>query len=216
MCAYMRKHIHVWFGYYVTPPGQEDIESLTRLLLERAANLPPGTPPLAITPIYAALPPEQQLKAFQPAPSGARKVRSTWYECIWRFCTEGSRTVLFQTESNRRMYSCLVCVCDVKSDLSLAAVRGHYQERVKCIKHIHLAHTGRMQSPPVRLTSFKSLLVLFSQVVLATNISETSVTIPPTLLLSLISSSYSFKPSFCYSHLVPSRWFWRPTLQRRQ
>ena len=54
--------------------GQEDIESLTRLLLERAANLPPGTPPLAITPIYAALPPEQQLKAFQPAPAGARKV----------------------------------------------------------------------------------------------------------------------------------------------
>lgn len=56
--------------------GQEDIESLTRLLQERAAGLPAGSPPLAITPIYAALPPEQQLKAFRPAPRGARKVRS--------------------------------------------------------------------------------------------------------------------------------------------
>ena len=56
--------------------GQEEIESCHRLLLDRAAALPPdpGRPQLLVLPIYAALPPEQQLRVFQPAPAGARKV----------------------------------------------------------------------------------------------------------------------------------------------
>ncbi|CAI5493465.1 unnamed protein product [Closterium sp. Naga37s-1] len=54
--------------------GQEDIEAMARLLQERAAKLPPGTPPLAVAPIYAALPAEQQMNVFRPAPAGCRKV----------------------------------------------------------------------------------------------------------------------------------------------
>ncbi|CAI5948223.1 unnamed protein product [Closterium sp. NIES-65] len=54
--------------------GQEDIEAMARLLQERAAKLPPGTPPLAVAPIYAALPAEQQMNVFRPAPAGSRKV----------------------------------------------------------------------------------------------------------------------------------------------
>ncbi|CAI5532619.1 unnamed protein product, partial [Closterium sp. Naga37s-1] len=50
--------------------GQEDIEAMARLLQERAAKLPPGTPPLAVAPIYAALPAEQQMNVFRPAPAG--------------------------------------------------------------------------------------------------------------------------------------------------
>ena len=34
----------------------------------------PELQPLMVTPIYAALPQEQQMKAFEPAPAGSRKV----------------------------------------------------------------------------------------------------------------------------------------------
>lgn len=75
--------------------GQDEIESCARLISERATALPPpeaanGTVggesdgdedgdadrprELLVLPIYAALPPEQQLKVFQPAPPGTRKV----------------------------------------------------------------------------------------------------------------------------------------------
>ncbi|KAF8063655.1 RID1 [Scenedesmus sp. PABB004] len=57
--------------------GQEEIDSLARLLEERAAALPDGGRGglgLAVLPIYAALPPEQQVKVFEPAPPGTRKV----------------------------------------------------------------------------------------------------------------------------------------------
>lgn len=55
---------------------QEEIESCERLIRERAAQLPPDAdrPGLAVLPIYAALPPEQQLRVFQPSPEGTRKV----------------------------------------------------------------------------------------------------------------------------------------------
>eukprot|EP00850_Spirogloea_muscicola_P014566 SM000105S13911 [mRNA] locus=s105:306688:310827:- [translate_table: standard] len=59
--------------------GQEEIEAMERLLRDRAAALPPpaaGGPSAALAPvpIYAALPSEQQLRAFHPAPPGVRKV----------------------------------------------------------------------------------------------------------------------------------------------
>ena len=72
--------------------GQEEIESCERLITERGAALPPQIPGgggdggdggdagagrptgLLVLPIYASLPPEQQLKVFQPAPPGIRKV----------------------------------------------------------------------------------------------------------------------------------------------
>lgn len=56
--------------------GQEEIESCERLIRERAGQLPPdpSRPSLLVLPIYAALPPDQQLKVFQPAPEGTRKI----------------------------------------------------------------------------------------------------------------------------------------------
>lgn len=56
--------------------GQEEIEACERLIAERGAALPtdPDRPGLAVLPIYAALPPEQQLRVFQPAPPNTRKV----------------------------------------------------------------------------------------------------------------------------------------------
>jgi ATP-dependent RNA helicase DHX8/PRP22 len=61
--------------------GQEEIDALARLLTERAATLPPtagsgaaASSSLLIAPLYAALPPEQQMTVFEPAPPGVRKV----------------------------------------------------------------------------------------------------------------------------------------------
>jgi hypothetical protein len=56
--------------------GQDEIESCQRLLEEAAAALPPdpARPALLPLPIYAALPPDQQLRVFQPAPPSTRKV----------------------------------------------------------------------------------------------------------------------------------------------
>lgn len=54
--------------------GQEEIESMERLLRERAAHLPPRALKLSVAPIYAALPSEQQMRVFQAAPVGTRKV----------------------------------------------------------------------------------------------------------------------------------------------
>ncbi|GFH16679.1 RNA helicase, partial [Haematococcus lacustris] len=60
--------------------GQDEIESLERLLLDRVASLrlPAGRAEdapseLLVLPIYAALPPEQQMKVFEPAGPGQRK-----------------------------------------------------------------------------------------------------------------------------------------------
>ncbi|XP_071798276.1 ATP-dependent RNA helicase DHX33-like isoform X1 [Asterias amurensis] len=54
--------------------GQEEIESMVRSIKEVAMDLPSDCPELVVTPMYAALPPHQQLKVFQPAPSGKRKI----------------------------------------------------------------------------------------------------------------------------------------------
>lgn len=54
--------------------GQEEIESMERLLRERAAYLPEGMQNLSVVSIYAALPSEQQMQAFKPASVGYRKV----------------------------------------------------------------------------------------------------------------------------------------------
>ncbi|CAI5711626.1 unnamed protein product [Hyaloperonospora brassicae] len=54
--------------------GQEDIETLESLLEEYARSLPPGVLKLVVCPIFAAMPREQQMKVFEPAPEGVRKV----------------------------------------------------------------------------------------------------------------------------------------------
>eukprot|EP00198_Chlamydomonas_reinhardtii_P001306 XP_001690641.1 DEAH-box nuclear pre-mRNA splicing factor [Chlamydomonas reinhardtii] len=52
--------------------GQDEIDSAERLL--KAAAAVGGRPrELLVLPIYAALPPEQQMKVFEPAPPGTRK-----------------------------------------------------------------------------------------------------------------------------------------------
>lgn len=54
--------------------GQEEIESVERLIHERVNQLPEGGQKLVTVPIYSSLPSEQQMNVFKPAPSGFRKV----------------------------------------------------------------------------------------------------------------------------------------------
>lgn len=54
--------------------GQEEIESLERLIQERVRQLPAQSSKIWTTPMYSSLPSEQQMNAFNPAPAGTRKV----------------------------------------------------------------------------------------------------------------------------------------------
>ncbi|KAF7799371.1 hypothetical protein EIP86_010603 [Pleurotus ostreatoroseus] len=54
-------------------PGQEDIESLEKSIELYANRLPTHCMSVNVCPLYAALPPGQQAKIFQPAPKGTRK-----------------------------------------------------------------------------------------------------------------------------------------------
>ena len=55
-------------------PGQDSIENVESSLLERMKNAPPNIKPILVLPLYAALPPEQQLLIFQPTPENTRKI----------------------------------------------------------------------------------------------------------------------------------------------
>lgn len=54
--------------------GQEEIEALARTCRDIAKHLPDGCGTMVVIPLYASLPPAQQLRVFQPAPKGSRKV----------------------------------------------------------------------------------------------------------------------------------------------
>lgn len=54
--------------------GQEEIETLARTCRDIAKHLPDSCCPMVVIPLYASLPPAQQLRVFQPAPKGCRKV----------------------------------------------------------------------------------------------------------------------------------------------
>lgn len=54
--------------------GQEEIEALARTCRDISKHLPDSCGPITVIPLYASLPPTQQLRVFQPAPKGCRKI----------------------------------------------------------------------------------------------------------------------------------------------
>lgn len=54
--------------------GQEEIEALARTCRDISKHLPDSCGPMLVIALYASLPPAQQLRVFQPAPKGCRKV----------------------------------------------------------------------------------------------------------------------------------------------
>ena len=54
--------------------GQEEIESLEKLINEHAPFCPPNAPKLLVCPLFANLPTYQQASVFSPAPQGFRKI----------------------------------------------------------------------------------------------------------------------------------------------
>ena len=54
--------------------GQDEIESMAKVLMENAKSQPKGSPKLLVCTLYGALAAEQQLEVFNSAPAGYRKV----------------------------------------------------------------------------------------------------------------------------------------------
>ncbi|XP_026903344.1 ATP-dependent RNA helicase DHX33 isoform X1 [Acinonyx jubatus] len=54
--------------------GQEEIEATSKICRDISRHLPDGCPSLLVLPLYASLPYAQQLRVFQGAPKGCRKV----------------------------------------------------------------------------------------------------------------------------------------------
>uniref|UniRef100_H0WIZ4 ATP-dependent RNA helicase DHX33 n=1 Tax=Otolemur garnettii TaxID=30611 RepID=H0WIZ4_OTOGA len=54
--------------------GQEEIEAMSKTCRDIAKHLPDGCPSMVVLPLYASLPYAQQLRVFQGAPKGYRKV----------------------------------------------------------------------------------------------------------------------------------------------
>ncbi|XP_059004967.1 ATP-dependent RNA helicase DHX33 isoform X1 [Mustela lutreola] len=54
--------------------GQEEIEAMSKTCRDIAKHLPDGCPAMLVLPLYASLPYAQQLRVFQAAPKGCRKV----------------------------------------------------------------------------------------------------------------------------------------------
>ncbi|KAE8625133.1 hypothetical protein XENTR_v10006168 [Xenopus tropicalis] len=54
--------------------GQEEIEAMTKTCRDISKHLPDDCPKMVVMPLYASLPHSQQLRVFQNAPKGQRKV----------------------------------------------------------------------------------------------------------------------------------------------
>ncbi|XP_032901810.1 ATP-dependent RNA helicase DHX33 isoform X2 [Amblyraja radiata] len=54
--------------------GQEEIEAMSRTCKQISKNLPQGSCQMSVLPLYASLPPLQQLRVFQQGPKDRRKV----------------------------------------------------------------------------------------------------------------------------------------------
>lgn len=72
--------------------GQEEIESIEKLIHGRLDKLPDDKRKVMTVPIYSSLPSEQQMNAFKPAPSGFRKVIN--YACFHQLCKFYQLTML--------------------------------------------------------------------------------------------------------------------------
>jgi hypothetical protein len=105
--------------------GQDEIDSAQRLLQDKAQQLPKelAALQLMVVPIYAALPPDQQMKAFEPAPEGHRcgLVPEAEGTCVWA----GS-----MAESLAKHVACASCITSI---LVLAA--KHAPQPIRAAPH---------------------------------------------------------------------------------
>ena len=103
-------------------PGQEEIESLGRLLRARAGARTPNAaketkgsedaeprenkavPALRVALLFAAMPPEEQMRAFEPAPPGTRKVVLATNIAETSLTINGIRYVVDTGLTKRRVY----------------------------------------------------------------------------------------------------------------
>lgn len=104
--------------------GQEEIESLGKLLRHKEKLLPPQAMKLIVCELYSALSPEQQMAVFDPCPPGARKIILATNIAETSVTINGVRYVvdcgLVKTRSYNSRIGAVLCCCCTVSD----AVQG--------------------------------------------------------------------------------------------
>ncbi|QDZ17638.1 DEAH-box nuclear pre-mRNA splicing factor [Chloropicon primus] len=89
--------------------GQDQIETVEGLVSEHVRNMPQDSQPLSIVMLYAAMPPEQQMKAFEPAPKGTRKLILATNIAETSLTIDGVRYVIDPGVVKQRRYNPMTC-----------------------------------------------------------------------------------------------------------
>ena len=84
--------------------GQEEIESLGRLLRARSGHQPEGIPALNVVLLFAAMPSEEQMRVFEVTPLGTRKVVLATNIAETSLTINGIRYVVDSGLTKRRIY----------------------------------------------------------------------------------------------------------------
>ena len=112
VCATMQLHFDEPEGdILVFLTGQEEIENAEGLLAEHVQNLEPGSQKqnISIVLLYAAMPPELQMKAFKPAPKNTRKVILATNIAETSLTIDGVRYVIDPGFVKQRQYNPMTC-----------------------------------------------------------------------------------------------------------
>lgn len=120
--------------------GQEDIETLTTLLNERAKALPPGSRRLLVRPIFAAMPQSQQMTVFERTPPNHRKVVLATNIAETSLTIDGIRFVVDSGLAKKRSFhsrtgiDALVPLPIAKSEAAQRAGRAGRQQAGYCYR----------------------------------------------------------------------------------
>lgn len=130
--------------------GQEEIEALARTCRDIAKHLPDSCGPMVVIPLYASLPPAQQLRVFQPAP----KVKAAATGCVCVCAATSSSVNRCSQLSDRYRHVWLyflfkgVCMCHgfnncaLLFDLIVNVLFSRFQGSRKVILSTNIAETS--------------------------------------------------------------------------
>jgi hypothetical protein len=146
-----------------------------QILKQRLRALGSKAAELIIAPIYSTLPSDMQTKIFEPTPAGARKVRvvgSTWFEIRYISCCRCRSPMTKREQLFCRPSPPCICAHPPRVPHALGLIQRMHVPPL----HVHQRKPPNPQTSP-------------PQVVLATNIAETSLTINGIV--------YVIDPGFC-------------------
>lgn len=116
--------------------GQEEIEALARTCRDIAKHLPDSCGPMVVIPLYASLPPAQQLRVFQPAP----KVKAMICTQDKQICPAKEHVCYKNSHIGSLHCCCQLFVCfKIVSILYLSRVAGRLSSQQTLLRHQSLS-----------------------------------------------------------------------------